>query len=134
MKLHIVHNAKDHNILTVHLDVNLYNYKAKREKEWKDSDCFDDFDDFETEPSPYSPAFRNHLLQIKGVQRVAFDKYSIDITKGEVFRWKVLVEQIRASLELDLNDGNLATYTGAYRTVRHPLVSFQKKPTRVVVD
>lgn len=110
MKLHIIRDAKDHNKLTVHPDVDLDKYRVKDE-DWRDSDQFDDFDDM---PESASPAFRNHLLQIKGVQRVAFDKYSIDIIKGEVFTWKVLVEQIKACLELDLNDGDRAKYSGLY--------------------
>jgi len=112
MKLHIVRDAKDHNLLTVHLDVDLEKHRAKPDKDvWSDDERFSDFDDY---PADVATIFRKHLLQIKGVQGVRFDKYSIDIVKGRVFEWKVLIRQIRASLELDLNHGNSARCTGAY--------------------
>lgn len=123
MKLHIVRDVRDHNKLTVHLDVDLEKY-CPEENKWKDSDLFDD--DFEEHSFSDTPPFRLHLLQIKGVQIVSFDKYSIDIIKGEVFSWNILVEQIRASLELDLNDGNLARYSGAYRAAINPVRKLQK--------
>lgn len=126
MKLHIVHDVKDHNKLTVHLDVNLDKFRVKPEV-WRDSNQFNDFDGFDDLPSSASPVFRNRLLQIKGIQGVAFDKYSIDIIKGEVFIWRVLVEQIKAMLELELNEGELAKYSGAFSRQKAPLKKMAKK-------
>lgn len=116
MIMKVVYDDKDQNKLIIHLNRDLEAYLSVDDGGWKDFDDFCSDDDF-IEP----PAFRSHLLKVRGVVIVSFDKYSISILKGEVFEWKRLLVQIRASLELDLNDGDPAEYTEVYSGRRTPV-------------
>jgi len=115
----VIYDSKDQNKLVVHLNYDLEAYLSEDdEDDWQDFDdfCSDDDDDDDI------PSFRLHLLQIRGIQTVFFEEYSISIIKGEVFEWKKLLVQIKTNLELDLNDGNPSEYVEVYSGERRTLV------------
>lgn len=112
MKLHFVINEKKTNVMTVHLDIDLEKLRSKPNK-WRDSDYFDDYNGNDSDESE-CPSFMKKLEMIPGIQGTSYDKYSIDIVKGEVFSWECLIVPIVALLELELDGGKDSVCSGAY--------------------
>ena len=125
-KLEFVIDEKNHNKLTINLDVDLDKFRIK-DTTWRDSDFFEDYDDEEET----FPIFVQYLEKIPGVERVGYDKYSVSIFKGEVFKWEKLAIPILARLELELIDGNDFSHSGDLSSLIEE--SGKVKKTRKVV-
>ena len=100
MKYQIEHDKDDRDIITIHLDINLFHFRPKTAKKWpaNNEDTYFNCD------TP-TPLFLNRLMLMEGVQEVYFEKYSIDIIKGRMFSWRRLIPKIIEDLRFTLNGG-----------------------------
>lgn len=118
MKYKIERDRHNKNMITIHLDIDLMNFRSKLNKQLQrgsDNDFWNDEENF-------APIFLNRIRMIKGVLNACFDKYSIDVTKGELFSWSGIIHQIMSDLQITLNHGSRAR-----RANSHSLKLFQRR-------
>ena len=112
-----IERFRDRNFITIHLDVDLLKFLPKlNQGRYVDSE--DELYDEELD----TPNFIRRLLRIKGVVDVEYDRYSLDIYKGELFSWKKMIPAIIEDLQTVLNGGDPAV-----RVCRRPIRAQKKK-------
>ena len=109
MKYRFEYDKDDPDTVTLHLDVDLFKFIPRKEKQWKS-------DDDDEEDGPYghdgeSPVFLNRLLMMKGIENAESCRYDIKITRGSIFSWRSLTKEIIADLQVSLNRGKRAQRT-----------------------
>lgn len=92
------HSGRDRNKVTIHVDVDLLPLLPPL----KVKELFYDDDDSE-ETDDDTPFFINRLLLIDGVNEAYYDRYSIDVWKGDLFSWKTIMPRVIEDLEVTLN-------------------------------
>jgi len=112
-----IQRHNDHNIITIHLDLDLLRFLPKPSQE-RYIDSYSDFWDEESR----DPNFLKRLLLMKGVVDVEYDRYALDIYKGEFFSWREMIPAIVEDLQTVLNGGNPAV-----RVCRRPARAQKKK-------
>ena len=95
----------ERDMITIHLDVDLYQFVPKPKQRWESS-CWDDNRE-EYDERWYANFFRR-LFLIKGVSNVFYDKYSLDIIRSDFRPWRTIISKVIKDLEISLNGGGVS--------------------------
>lgn len=120
MKYKIQFDKFHRNSITIHLDINLFNFLPKFSNHWRLED--EDDDNFMYDDDTQAPLFLNRIRLIKGIESAYFKKFSIEVNKGELFSWSGIIRRVLADLQITLNHGSRAKKVNS-----HSLKLFQRR-------
>lgn len=95
-----VEYCHDPNTVIIHFDLDLCRFFPERKNQWSLENDDDVWDEDEEEPF-----FVKRLLLLKGIICVNYDRYSVELIKGDIFSWRSILPIVMSDLETVLNRG-----------------------------